>query len=281
MSARRNRNIVVPVARSFLTSVGLALHRLGRLWSNASCLRILYYHSISDAPIRSSVSPSAFEGQIGYLVSHGYTVLSLSEAVDRFLSSASLPDKSVAITLDDGFQDNYDNALPILTRFKVPATVFLTVGYIGTGRLPTLTRTDFMPRPLDWSEVKEMQAQGIEFGSHTLTHPMLSQVPLDVARREIGESKRMLEDRLGTSVPFFCYPRGDLNEVVKRIVRDEGYRAACSTLPGLNDRRIDLFGLRRTYISRHDSAREFAKKMAGAYDLLQTAMILWSRLRSR
>jgi len=62
--------------------------------------------------------------------------------------------------------------------------------------------------------------------------------------------------------------------VVKRIVRDEGYRAACSTLPGLNDRRIDLFGLRRTYISRHDTAPEFAKKMAGAYDLLQQALIV-------
>ena len=161
--------------------------------------------------------------------------------------------------------------MPILTRLKVPATIFLTVGYIGTGRLPTLTRTDFMPRPLDWREVKEMQAQGIEFGSHTITHPMLSQVPLDVARREIGESKRMLEDRLGTDVPFFCYPRGDVNEAVRRVVRDEGYRAACSTLPGLNSRRTDLFGLRRTYISRRDSLPEFAKKMAGAYDLLQQA----------
>ena len=79
----------------------------------------------------------------------------------------------------------------------------------------------------------------------------------------------MLEDRLGTEVPYFCYPRGDVNEAVKRIVRDEGYRAACSTLPGLNDRRTDLFELRRTYISRRDTPPEFAKKMAGAYDLLQ------------
>ena len=136
-----------------------------------------------------------------------------------------------------------------------------------------------MPRPLDWREVKEMQAQGMEFGSHTLTHPMLSQVPHDVARREIGESRRMLEDRLGTGIPFFCYPRGDFNGAVKRMVRDEGYRAACSTLPGLNDRRTDLFGLRRTYISRHDSPRSSRKKMAGAYDLLQRALIIWSRLR--
>ena len=91
----------------------------------------------------------------------------------------------------------------------------------------------------------------------------------------------MLEDRLGTDVPFFCYPRGDVNEAVRRIVRDEGYRAACSTLPGLNGRRTDLFELRRTYISRRDSPAEFAKKMAGAYDLLQQALIVWRRLRPR
>src|SRR6266545_4736762 len=176
---------VGPAARALLASAGLALHRLGRLVTPASRIRILYYHSISDAPIRSSVSPGAFTAQIEYLVQHGYHLLSLSDAVARLSSGAVFPDRSAVITLDDGFQDNYENALPILTRFKVPATVFLTVGYIGTGRLPTLTRTDFMPRPLDWREVKEMQSQGIEFGSHTITHPMLSQVSPDVARREV------------------------------------------------------------------------------------------------
>ena len=155
--------------------------------TKGSWLRILYYHCISDEPIRSSVSPRAFESQIEYLVSDGYTVLSLSEAIDRLRLRCGVPDKSAVITLDDGFQDNYEHALPILTRLKVPATIFLTVGYIGTGRLPTLTRTDFMPRPLDWREVKEMQAQGIEFGSHTITHPMLSQVA--AGRRATGDRR--------------------------------------------------------------------------------------------
>jgi peptidoglycan/xylan/chitin deacetylase (PgdA/CDA1 family) len=75
----------------------------------------------------------------------GYTLLSLSQAIDRLASDTAFGDRSAVITLDDGFQDNYEHALPILTRLKVPATIFLTVGYIGTGRLPTLTRTDFMP----------------------------------------------------------------------------------------------------------------------------------------
>jgi len=270
-----------PRARAVLASAGLALHRLGRLAAPASHVRILYYHSISETPIRSSVSPEAFAGQIEFLVRRGYRLLSLSDAIARLRSGNGRSAPMAVITLDDGFQDNYENAMPVLTRYGVPATVFLTVAYIGTDRLPTLTRTDFMPQPLDWSEVKEMRMQGIEFGSHTLTHPMLSRVPADVARREIAESKRALEDRLGSRVELFCYPRGDFNGDVKRMVREAGYRAACSTLPGVNDRRTDVFELKRTYISRRDSIDEFGKKMAGAYDLLQRGAMLWNRLRSR
>src|SRR5262245_22688993 len=206
--------------------------------------------------MRSSVSPGAFVAQMQHLSDIVYRLLSFAEAADHIATCAPIPSKCAVVTLDDGFRDNHEHALPILTRYKVPATVFLTVGYIGTDRLPTLTRTDFVPRPLDWGEVKEMQARGIEFGSHTITHPMLTQVPGDVARREIGDSRRMLEDRLGAPVPFFCYPRGDVNAAVQRIVRDEGYAAACSIEPGLNDARTDLFRLRRTYVSRRDSISE-------------------------
>lgn len=268
-------------ARAVLSSAGLVAHRLGRLARTGGRVRILYYHSISDDQVRSSVSPSVFERHLEHLVRQRYTLLSLSQALEGLAARRLTGDRNVVVTLDDGFQDNYENALPILTRFKVPATVFLTVGYIGTGQLPTLTRTDFMPKPLDWREVKAMQERGIEFGSHTITHPMLSHVSPDVARREIGESKRMLEDRLGTAVPYFCYPRGDLNEAVKRIVREEGYRAACSTLPGLNRTGTDLFELRRTYISRRDTPKEFVKKVAGAYDLLQRGLLAAKKLRRR
>lgn len=261
--------------------MGLALHRLGRLANPRPSVRVLYYHSISDAPVRSSVSPSVFERQMEHLERRGYHVLALTEAVRRLAARASLPERSLVITLDDGFDDNYDHAFPILSRFGFTATVFLTASYIGTDRLPTLSRTDFVPRPLSWEQVKEMHAHGIEFGSHTLTHPMLSQIPLAQARREIAESKRAIEARLGAPAPFFCYPRGDFNDAVRRIVEAEGYLGACTTLPGPNDWRTDLFALRRTYVSRRDTAGEFAKKVAGAYDLLQHGSRLWGRLRRR
>ena len=256
-------------ARAALGAVGLAISRLGRLVQSGPAVRILYYHSISDDPVRSSVSPAAFEGQMAHVRNQGYRVLHLSDVVRRLAAGAPLPDRALAVTLDDGFRDNYDAALPVLVRFEIPATVFLTAGYIGTDRLPTLTRTDFVPRPLDWRQVAEMQSRGVEFGSHTLTHPMLSTIPAADVRREVGDSKRLIEDKLGVAAPLFCYPRGDFDDTVKSIVREQGYEAACSILPGVNGPRTDLFALRRTYVSRRDTPREFARKLDGAYDLLQ------------
>ncbi len=269
------------VARTVLSSVGLALHRASRAAVGGPSLRILYYHSISDVPIRAAVSPAAFERQMQYLSRSAYHLLPLGDAVRRLLADETLPPDSLCVTLDDGFADNYELAFPILARFRIPATIFLTVGYIGTDRLPTLSRTDHMPRPLDWAQVREMHAHGVEFGSHTLSHPMLSEVSLEEARRELVDSRRVIEDRLGMPAGLFCYPRGDYSEPVKQAVREAGYLAACSTRPGLNGRRPDLFALRRTYVSRHDTTEEFVKRAAGAYDLMQRGMTAWRHVRRR
>jgi peptidoglycan/xylan/chitin deacetylase (PgdA/CDA1 family) len=216
-----------------------------------------------------------------YLRESRYRVLSLADVVRHVTTRTPFPERCVTLTLDDGFKDNYEEAFPVLQRVGFTATVFVTAAYIGTDRLPTLTRTDFVPRPLGWDEVKEMHRHGIEVGSHTLTHPMLSRVSPDLARREIVESKRVIEEMLGAPVGFFCYPGGDFDGNVTRFVRDAGYLGACTTLPGVNDLTADLFTLRRTYVSRRDTGGEFAKKLAGAYDLLQQGVRLWKRLRRR
>ena len=266
--------------RRLLGTVGLALHRLGRLARPADrSLRILYYHSISDDPIRSTVSPPEFAAQMDHLVRAGYRPLSLSDAVALLMSGASLSPRSITVTLDDGFRDNYEAALPVLARLGIPATVFLTVGYIGTESLPTLTRTDFVPRPLSWEQVREMRGRGIEFGSHTMTHPMLSRIPAEDARREIADAKRRMEEMLGEPVSLFCYPRGDHDDAVRGLVREAGHAAACTTAPGVNGPEADRWALRRTYVSRRDTLGEFAKKVAGGYDLIQQTALWWHRLR--
>ncbi len=265
--------------RRILSVVGMGVGRWVHSLRQRPSVRILYYHSISDLPVRSSVAPEVFAAHMGHLQEHGYHVLSLNEAVQQVQTCSPLPEKSVVLTFDDGFLDNYEQAFPVLTRFGFPATIFLAASYIGSGRLPTLTHTDFVPQPLTWDQVKEMHAGGIEFGSHTLTHPMLSRIPLSQVRQEVRDSKRFMEDILSAPVRFFCYPRGDFSAAVRHIVQDEGYAAACTIRPGVNDLKTDVFTLKRTYMSRRDTVEEFAKKLAGAYDLLQLGGYLWHRLR--
>ena len=185
----------------------------------------------------------------------------------------------MVITLDDGFDDNYDDAFPILRRFGVPASIFLTVSYIGTDRLPDLDEDRLRPPATELGT-----GQGDARARHRvrLPHPdppHALTIPLGEVRREVAESKRVIEDKLGTPALFFCYPRGDFSESVKDLVRAEGYRAACTTPPGLNDWRTDPFELRRTYVSRQDTPGEFAKRVAGGYDLLQQAIRLRRRIR--
>ena len=272
-----------PPARSS-SSVGLTLHRLGRLGvagklASASCTTTA---SVTPRSGRAS-APSAFEGQLGYLVRHGYTVLSLSEA-DR---PARLTIRRVAPGQErgrsrstTGSRTTTTNALPILTRLKVPATD-LPDGWLHRHGPAADTDAHRLHAP----PARLARGEGDAGPGHRV------RIPYDHASDAVPGSSGMSGGGRSASpsecsrtswalnVPFFCYPRGDVNEAVRRVVRDEGYRAACSTLPGLKSRRIDLFGLRRTYISRHDSPPEFAKKMAGAYDLLQQALVVWRRLR--
>jgi peptidoglycan/xylan/chitin deacetylase (PgdA/CDA1 family) len=267
------------LARAMFGPLGLGVGRLAFKLRSCPAIRFLYYHSVSDLPVRSCVAPGMFAAQMEYLRHHGYRVLSCTEAVQYLAERIPVPEKSIVLTFDDGFLDNYEQAFPILERFKLPAIIFLAASYIGAGRLPTLTRTDFVPQPLTWEQVREMHAHGVEFGSHTLTHPMLSRISSVQARREVHESKRMIEDKLGSPVRFFCYPRGDFSPSIQQIVREGHYAAACSIIPGVNDWRTDLFLLKRTYISRRDTVDEFAKKMNGAYDFLQLGGYAWRRLR--
>ncbi len=215
---------------------------------------------------------------MAYLAGGGYRVLPLAELADRLAARAPLPDRAVVLTFDDGFRDNYEHAFPVLQRYAMPATIFLVAGYVGTERLPVLTGAPVVPRPLDWAQVREMHGRGIEFGSHTLTHPPLSRLPHDAAWREIRESRQVIEDHLGAPVRAFCYPRGDFDRAVKAMVREAGYRVACTTRPGVNAARSDPFALRRTYVGPHDTPAEFARKLEGGYDALQVALYLWQRL---
>jgi peptidoglycan/xylan/chitin deacetylase (PgdA/CDA1 family) len=235
--------------------------------------RILVYHSISKDPLNPfSVSPEDFQAQV-HLLSQEYNVISLEELLTWINGEKDeIPPNSVVITLDDGFRDNYIHAYPILRKYNVPATIFVVVNRLTSdGDLRSRSEKQKSDRYLSWDQVIEMNENGISIGSHTLTHPWLTEVTLDQARREITGSKVLLGQRLGKPVTLFAYPGGrvrDFNQDIKTIVAESGYSGACTGLNGTNGLNTDPYLLRRTKIEVDDGNYIFTKAMRGALDIL-------------
>ncbi len=245
-----------------------ALRRLAP--SPRGLLRIVYYHRIDEEQHRSCVAPSAFAEQMRLLRTEGFRVLPLAAVSEHLAAGRSFPERSVAVTFDDGFADNHRNALPVLVREGIPATVFLATGYVGTDELPVVRDRRGL-RPLDWAQVEEMSREGVEMGAHTVTHPELPGLSDEDLRREIRGSKEAIEQRLGRPVSSFCYPRGRFDDRVERAVAGAGFALACTTLPGAVSPADPPLRLRRTFIARDDGPRDFLHKLAGTWDALHAA----------
>jgi peptidoglycan/xylan/chitin deacetylase (PgdA/CDA1 family) len=249
---------------------------------NSNSVRILYYHRIDPAEDHiSCLSPERFAAQMNYLAGKGYWVFPLDEIPVYLRQGTPFPPKSVVLTFDDGFKDNYTYAYPILANLRFRATIFLVGGYIGGQELPVLTRYKRRCLPLSWTEIEEMSKNRISFGAHSLTHPQLTRLAPTEVQREVLGSKKLIEDRLGKEVKFFCYPRGDFDDRVKAIVAKAGFSGACTIRPGATSLRSDLFALPRVYISRDDTLDDFRKKLNGAYDALHKGRQMWLTLKQR
>ena len=195
-------------------------------------LPVLTFHSIEDTPSVISFAPRVFLRGLTKLHEHGYQALALAEAAARMGRGDAVPERSVVLTFDDGYKSVYDEAFPILKRYGMSATIFLTVGtdraQKSSRRLPTLCG-----RPmLSWGEIREMARCGMSFGAHTLTHPDLTKLSPDRISMEILESKSIIEDALGLPVACFAYPFGRSNRQSREIVKSH-FACAVSDMLGL------------------------------------------------
>lgn len=224
------------------------------------------YHMISETEHpkekRYSLSPKKFERQMQYIKNKEYTPISLDD-LQKYLNDKNhiLPEKPIIVTFDDGYMDNYENALPVLKKYDIPAMVFIVTGFIG--KTNNWMRSEGYPlrHLMGWSEIKEIKENGISIGSHTINHYSLSNLDYKEARKEIEESRIYLENKLGDSIHHFAYPFGGVNKIVKDIVRESGYKTACTTGSGFNSRDTNLFELRRLEIFGTDSLMNFVIKL--------------------
>lgn len=244
------------------------MHLLRRvLPEHPGAARVIYYHRIDDEQHRSCVTPRAFGEQMAHLRSEGFNVVPLATLRANLDAHRPFPERTVAITFDDGFADNYVAAFPVLAKHALPATIFLAAGFIGGDELPVLRDRSGL-RPLTWDQVAEMARGGVAFGAHTMTHRSLTGLPSDELKQEIEQSRDVVAERVGAPAETFCYPRGHVDERVARAARDAGFAIACTTLPGDVPSDTDPFLLRRTFVARDDTLHDFARKLDGSFDLL-------------
>lgn len=223
---------------------------------------ILTYHSLDESGSVVSMAPSLFAAQMSLLAEQGIQVTPLEELLSP-PPGTDLSRPRVAITFDDGFENVYEHAWPILQRYNFPATVFLVTDYCGhsnmwPGQPPHIPRSSL----LRWSQVREMQAGGIDFGAHTCTHPNLTRLAARQIIRELSVSKQRLEETLGEPVITFAYPYGAHDPRVRDLAA-QYFDVACTTDLGfvhadshpLALARLDMYYLRHpTWLGRLFSA---------------------------
>ncbi len=221
---------------------------------------VLMYHSVASQyrePL-NNVQPESFARQMEYLKKHGYKVISTAELVSGLKAGRKFGLKTVVITFDDGLDNNYFIAYPILKNHGFQATVFIPSDEMGRkGRLT-------------WQQVRDMAEHGITIGSHTRTESYVPLVDLHQLSDEIAGSKRMIEKQLGKPVLFFAYPVGGFTEKAKDIIKDAGYQAAFTTNRGNNKRNDDLFALRRIRIKDSDDGLVLMAKLSGFYNFFRS-----------
>ncbi len=189
---------------------------------------ILTYHSISEGQSPLKIAPELFAEQMAWLKKNA-RVAPLGEVVDSLVRGHPLRERTVVLTFDDGFQDFYSQAAPTLRRFGFPATVFLPTAHCGRTSAWAGQPKWVDAQPLmDWEQIAELAEEGISFGSHSVTHAVLTKLPVFEVEREMAESKREIQARTGCPAEYFCYPYGRWNPAVRDLVRAH-YRGACST----------------------------------------------------
>lgn len=232
-----------------------------RIFSRKKGGIILLYHRVADVkkdPYSLCISNKKFEQQIKWL-KNNFNIISTSHLVD-LIREHKLNKNFVCLTFDDGYRDNYVNAFPVLKKYKVPATFFVTSGYANTNKHffwdDDTDESDKLCLPMTVKQLKELADSNlIEIGSHTINHPHLSRLTPNGQEKEIGGSKKILERYIKREVRSFSYPFGtfwDINKTALETVRKSGYEYACANFSGKVFNFTNAFSLPRIIIRNWD-----------------------------
>ena len=255
----------------------LRLFHPAQCWTAAArrrALPILMYHSISDdlepaasAYYKTATGPEIFRQHMRHLVEQGYRPIDLSSAAEWLRHGGSLDEKTVVITFDDGFRNFYTEAFPVLQTHGFTATVFLPTAFIRDDRC-SFKGTEC----LTWNEVRELRKGGMSFGSHTMNHFRLVDLPWNEIRREVHDSRTEMEQQLRERITTFAYPfafpqnQKQFTKSFCNLLAETGYTCCATTELGRVQLGDDPYRLKRLPINSLDDIALFRAKLEGGYD---------------
>ena len=225
-------------------------------YAPAGRVPILMYHHIAVPPAGAdavrcdlSVLPASFADQMHHLAANGYQAIGLGDLAEHLIGRKALPARPIIITFDDGYDDNYDSAYPILRRHGFTATFFIIADLVGQAGY------------MSWGQIAEMSANGMSLEAHGRSHRDLARSDERETMWQIAGSKTILEAKLGRPVRFYAYPSGGYRPETIAILRAHGFVAAVSTAYGATHTASDLFELSRIRIRGADTLQHFSVKL--------------------
>ena len=218
---------------------------------------IFIYHSVKPYSADQSkiqkayeITPELLEKQLLYLQNKGYTAISLDELTDDLQNAGvGKAAKPVILTFDDGWHNQYGYAFPLLKKYRMTATFYIYTNPIGKEHF------------LTWDEIKEMDKAGMTIAGHTFSHPYFKTISLAQIRKELTDSKKIIEEHLGKPVLHFASPYGYTNTDIIAIIKEAGYKTARTTYRGIYHTKDDLLRLSGILVS--DNFDDFVKELKG------------------
>lgn len=226
---------------------------------NNESVPVLMYHSIGTSKLNPYVvSPDRLNMDMKYLKDNGFTTLSTDELYDFMVKNKPIPKKSILITFDDGYEDNYINAFPILKKYNFKATVFVITGYVDKSKYF-----------LSSAQLKEMQKSGIDIESHTNLHDKLEACTYDAQLETLKTSKKFIENTLNKTIKYISYPFGSYNLDTLKAVNAAGYKMAFTTNGRWANKSNGILNLNRVFISGFHHSNSFQTRVNDSWYLFE------------
>lgn len=212
-------------------AAGCTLDKLKSAVGRSKCALMLHSIAEPQSPEESTyyIAPEGFHRFMRWFHHAGYKTASIEQWIQD-----CVPDKHVLLTFDDGYDDLYEHLLPLVLQYRYKPLIFLVADRIGQSNMWDQTSGLRLRKLLTLSQIREMQSFGVDFGSHTMTHPWLPDVSDAQLHREVLDSKSRLEDMLGVEITSFAYPYGGVDMRVRSAVAAAGYKAAFTIRSGVN-----------------------------------------------